>query len=156
MDSEIGGSPYSVQHGNSLVDFSGPSVDLLVTVAVCCHCGAQIGEVFSVSYVFSTNHDWVVHSSVLPHKLGLLCVDFETNSVGGSPYSVQHGNSLVDFSGPSVDLLVTVAGCCHCGAQIGEVFSVSWVFSTNHDWVVQIDVPFMSLFKDVVEDQDVH
>ena len=82
MDTEIGGSPYRLQHGESFVGITDPGVDLLVTVAGCCYIGAQISEFFNVFKMFSINHDWVVHSSVLPQNLGLLCVDFETNSAG--------------------------------------------------------------------------
>ena len=81
VDTEISGSVCRFLHGKSLVGFSDPGGHLLVTVATCCHFGAQIGEFFNV-YMFSINHDWVVHSSVLPQNLGLLCVDIETNSVG--------------------------------------------------------------------------
>ena len=48
MDTEIGGSPNRRQHGDSLVDFLDPGVDLLVTVAGYCHIGAQIGEFVNV------------------------------------------------------------------------------------------------------------
>ena len=82
MDTEIGGSPYRLQHSESLVGFTDPGVDFLVTVAGWCHIGDQIGEFFNVFMVFFINHDWVVHSSVLPQNLGLLCADNETNSVG--------------------------------------------------------------------------
>ena len=44
--------------------------------------------------------------------------------IGGSPNWLQHGVSLVDFTDPGVDLLVTVAGCCHFGVQIGEFFNI--------------------------------
>ena len=53
MDTEIGGSPYRLQHGKSLVGLAEHGVDFLVTVASCC----QIGEFFNVFYVFSINHD---------------------------------------------------------------------------------------------------
>ena len=43
MDTEIGGSPYRLLHGESMVGFTDPGADLLDTVAGCCHCGAQIG-----------------------------------------------------------------------------------------------------------------
>ena len=42
-----------------------------------------------------------------------LSVDTE---IGGSPYRLQHGESLDDYMDPGVDFLVTVAGCCHFGA----------------------------------------
>ena len=48
MDTEISGSPYRLQHGKIFVGFTDPGVDLLVTVAVCCHVGAKIGELFSI------------------------------------------------------------------------------------------------------------
>ena len=44
--------------------------------------------------------------------------------IGGSPYRLQNSESLVGFTGPGVDILVTVAGCCHLDAQIGEFFNV--------------------------------
>ena len=81
MDTEIGCYPYRLQHGQSLVGFTDPGA-VLVTVIGCCHFSAQLGEFFQV---FSTNHDWVVHSSVLPQNFSLLCVDFENNSVGCFP-----------------------------------------------------------------------
>ena len=82
MNTEIDGSPYRLQHGESLVGFTDPGFDFLVTVAGCCHLGAKIGEFFNAFYVFSINHDRFIHSSVLPSNLGLLYVDLETNSVG--------------------------------------------------------------------------
>ena len=81
VDTEIGGSPYRSQQGESLFGFTDPGVDLLVTVAGCCHIADKIGEFFNAFKVFSTNHDWVVHSNVHTQNLGLLCVDLETNSV---------------------------------------------------------------------------
>ena len=44
--------------------------------------------------------------------------------IADSPYRLQHGESLVSFTDPGVDFLVTVAGCCHFDAQIGEFFNV--------------------------------
>ena len=48
MDTEIGGSPNKLQHGEILVGFTDPGVDLLVTVAGFFHFGAQICEFFNV------------------------------------------------------------------------------------------------------------
>ena len=79
---KTGGSPYRFLHRKSLVGITDPGVDHLVTVTGCCHICAKIGEFFNIFKVFSINHDRVVHSSVLPHNLGLLGVDFETNIVG--------------------------------------------------------------------------
>ena len=56
-----------------------PGVDLVVTVAGYCHFGVQIGEFFNVFYVFSINHDWVVHSSVLPQAAICLRRERTTN-----------------------------------------------------------------------------
>ena len=80
MSTEIGGSPCTLQHDESLVGFTDPGVDFLFTVSGSCYFGAQMGEFFNVLLVFSSNHELVINCSVLPQNLGLLCVDFETNS----------------------------------------------------------------------------
>ena len=82
VNTEIGGSPYRLQHDHSLVGITDPGVDLLVTVVGSCQFGAQIGEIVNIFKVFFINHDWVFRSSNLPPKLGHLCVDFETKHAG--------------------------------------------------------------------------
>ena len=82
MDTEIGASLYWLQHGECLVGFTDPGVDLLAKVASCSYLGAQLGEFYNVFYVHSSNHDLAVHPSVLSHNLGLHCVGLETKSVG--------------------------------------------------------------------------
>ena len=95
----IGGFPYRFQDRKSLFGFTDPVDDLLVTVTGCCHFGAKICEFFNVFYVFSTNHDWVVHSSVLPQNLGLLCVEFETNCVGSLAMTLNFLFGILVFAG---------------------------------------------------------
>ena len=82
MDTQIVGSPYRLQHGESLVGFTDQGVDFLVTVAGCCLLGAKIGEFFNILQVFFINHDWVAYSSDLHQNLSRHCVDLRTNSVG--------------------------------------------------------------------------
>ena len=99
VDTEIGSSTYRLLHGESLVGITDSGVDFLVTVARCCHFGAQIGEFLYVFYVFSINKNWVVHSSVLPQNLGFLCIDSETNSVGCFAKTFNYLLGVLEFAG---------------------------------------------------------
>ena len=53
MDTEIGGSQYRIQHGESMGGFTDPGADFLVTVTGCRHLGAQIDELFNASLKIS-------------------------------------------------------------------------------------------------------
>ena len=45
----------------------------------------------------------------------------------------QHGENLVYLTDPVVDFLHTVAGCCHFGANIGEIVNAFYVFSVESE-----------------------
>ena len=85
------------------------------------HCVCVISARVIIPVLFLSSSFELVLGQHIASEDFILGVDTE---IGGSPYSLQHVKSLVGFTDPCVDFLVTVTGFCHFRAQIGEFFIV--------------------------------